>query len=34
MNTPIIYRMQRLFFAASILFGAAAILVAAFANPP
>jgi len=31
---PLIYRLQRLFFAACILIGSAAILVAAFANPP
>src|SRR5438270_6145013 len=31
---PHIYRLQRLFFAASIVLGTAAILVAAFANPP
>ena len=31
---PMIYRFQRLFFAASIVLGTAAILVAAFANPP
>lgn len=30
----LIYRFQRLFFAASIVLGTAAILVAAFANPP
>ncbi len=30
----IISRFQRLFFAASIVLGTAAILVAAFANPP
>ena len=34
MNTPIIYRLQRLFFAASIFLGTAAILVSAFTNPP
>src|SRR5436853_2537707 len=33
-TVPIIYRLQRLFFAASIVLGTAAILVAAFANPP
>jgi hypothetical protein len=31
---PTIYRLQRRFFAASIVLGAAAIVVAAFANPP
>ncbi len=34
MNTPIIYRLQRLLFAASVFLGTAAILVAAFTNPP
>ena len=33
-TVPIIYRLQRLFFAVSIVLGTAAILVAAFANPP
>ena len=33
-GVPLIYRFQRLFFAASIVLGTAAILVAAFANPP
>ena len=33
-TVPIIYRFQRQFFAASIVLGTAAILVAAFANPP
>jgi hypothetical protein len=33
-TVPLIYRFQRLFFAASIVLGTAAILVAAFANPP
>ena len=33
-TAPLIYRFQRLFFAASIVLGTAAILVAAFANPP
>jgi len=33
-TVPMIYRFQRLFFAASIVLGTAAILVAAFANPP
>src|SRR5437660_3607793 len=33
-TVPIIYRLQRLFVAASIVLGTAAILVAAFANPP
>jgi hypothetical protein len=34
MNTSRIYRLQRLFFPASILLGTAAILVATFTNPP
>ena len=33
-TVPMIYRFQRLFFAASIVLGTAAILVAAFTNPP
>ena len=33
-SAPHIYRFQRLFFAASIVLGTAAILLAAFANPP
>src|SRR2546423_13063060 len=33
-TAPIIYRFQRLFFAASLVLGTEAILVAAFANPP
>jgi hypothetical protein len=33
-SSPLIYRLQRLFFAACIVLGTAAILVAAFANPP
>src|SRR5437588_3671269 len=33
-SAPRIYRLQRLFFAASLVLGTAAILVAAFANPP
>ena len=33
-TAPMIYRFQHLFFAASIVLGTAAILVAAFANPP
>lgn len=31
---PLVYRLQRMFFAACIVLGTAAILVAAFANPP